>query len=146
MKVIKYLIVGFIFGIVLTKSEAVSWYRMYEMFHFQSFHMYGIIGSAIATGLIGLQIIKRKNIKDIKGSPIVIADKEPGSYRYWIGGVFFGLGWALAGACPGPIFILIGAGYLPMIFVLVGALIGTFIYGAVKDFLPHGYWRKHLNK
>src|SRR5690606_31603741 len=125
MKVFKYLLVGFIFGIVLTKSEAVSWYRIYEMFHFQSFHMYGIIMSAIGVGLIGVQLIKRKNIKDIKGSPIVIADKEPGSYRYWIGGLFFGLGWALVGACPGPIFIMIGAGFLPVIFILAGALIGT---------------------
>jgi uncharacterized membrane protein YedE/YeeE len=146
MKALKYIFVGFIFGIVLTKSEAVSWYRIYEMFHFQSFHMYGIIGTAIAVGLLGVQIIKRKNIKSFKGEPIVIADKEPGSYRYWIGGLFFGLGWALVGACPGPIFILIGAGFLPVIFILVGALIGTFIYGAVKDFLPHGYYRKDMNK
>jgi uncharacterized membrane protein YedE/YeeE len=146
MKALKYIIIGFIFGVVLTKSEAVSWYRIYEMFHFQSFHMYGIIGTAIAVGLLGVQIIKRKNIKSFKGEPIVIADKEPGSYRYWIGGLFFGLGWALVGACPGPIFILIGAGFLPVIFILVGALIGTFIYGAVKDFLPHGYYRKDMNK
>ncbi len=146
MRVLKYLIVGFVFGVVLTKSEAVSWYRIYEMFHFQSFHMYGIILSAIAVGLVGVQFIKRKNIKDIKGNPIVIADKEPGSYRYWIGGLFFGLGWALAGSCPGPIFILIGAGFWPMIFVLVGALVGTFIYGMIKDYLPHGYWRKDMNK
>jgi uncharacterized membrane protein YedE/YeeE len=137
MKAIKYLIVGFVFGIILTKSEAVSWYRIYEMFHFQSFHMYGIIMTAIATGLIGLQLIKRKQLKDIKGDPIVIADKEPGSFRYWIGGLFFGLGWALVGSCPGPIFILLGAGFLPVIFVLAGALIGTFIYGVIKDRLPH---------
>ncbi len=137
MNYFKYIIVGFIFGIVLTKSEAVSWYRIYEMFHFQSFHMYGIIGVAITTGLIGIQIIKRKKIKDIKGSPIEIADKEPGSARYWIGGLFFGLGWALVGACPGPIFILLGAGILPVIFILVGALLGTFIYGVLKDKLPH---------
>jgi uncharacterized membrane protein YedE/YeeE len=137
MKAIKYLIVGFVFGIILTKSEAVSWYRIYEMFHFQSFHMYGIIMTAIATGLIGLQLIKRKQLKDIKGNPIVIADKEPGSFRYWIGGLFFGLGWALVGSCPGPIFILLGAGFLPVIFILAGALIGTFIYGVIKDRLPH---------
>lgn len=146
MKALKYLLVGFLFGIILTKCEAVSWYRIYEMFHFQSFHMYGIIGSAVAVGVAGVQFIKRKNLKDIKGNHIVIADKEPGSYRYWIGGLFFGLGWALVGACPGPIFILIGAGFLPVVFVLAGALIGTFIYGMVKDFLPHGYYRKHLNK
>lgn len=137
MKAIKYLVVGFIFGIVLTKSEAVSWYRIYEMFHFQSFHMYGIIMTAIVTGLIGIQVIKRKKLNDIKGEPIVIADKEKGSFRYWVGGLFFGLGWALVGSCPGPIFILLGAGFLPVIFILAGALIGTFIYGVIKDRLPH---------
>lgn len=136
MKVIKYLLVGFVFGIVLTKSEAVSWYRIYEMFQFQSFHMYGIIMVAIGTGIIGLQIIKRKQIKDIKGQPIVIQDKESGSFRYWVGGLLFGLGWALVGTCPGPIFILLGAGFAPMILVLLGALIGTFLYGVLKDKLP----------
>ncbi|MBF2709889.1 DUF6691 family protein [Flavobacterium soyangense] len=137
MKALKYILVGIVFGIVLTKSEAVSWYRIYEMFEFQSFHMYGIIMVAIATGVVGIQIIKRKNIKDIKGLPIEIIDKEPGSTRYWVGGIFFGLGWALVGSCPGPIFILIGAGFLPMILVLFGALFGTFLYGLFKDKLPH---------
>lgn len=137
MKFIKYLLVGFLFGIVLTKSEAVSWYRIYEMFQFQSFHMYGIIGVAVCTGLIGIQIIKRNNIKDITGQPIVIADKEKGSFRYWVGGLFFGLGWALVGACPGPIFILIGAGFWSVAVILLGAMIGTFIYGLLKDKLPH---------
>ena|SRR5690606_2746272 len=137
MKAIKYIIVGFIFGIVLTKSEAVSWYRIYEMFHFQSFHMYGIIMTAIVTGVIGIQMIKKRQMKDIKGSPIVIADKEKGSARYWIGGTIFGLGWALAGTCPGPIFILIGAGFISVIIVLVGALMGTFLYGLLKNYLPH---------
>ena len=136
MKVIKYLLVGFIFGIVLTKSEAVSWYRIYEMFQFQSFHMYGIIMVAIGTGIIGLQIIKRNQLKDIKGQPIVIQDKESGSFRYWIGGILFGLGWALVGSCPGPIFILLGAGFAPMVLVLLGALLGTFLYGVLKDKLP----------
>lgn len=137
MKAIKYIIVGFIFGIVLTKSEAVSWYRIYEMFHFQSFHMYGIIMTAIITGVIGIQMIKKRQMKDIKRSPIVIADKEKGSARYWIGGTIFGLGWALAGTCPGPIFILIGAGFISVIIVLVGALMGTFLYGLLKNYLPH---------
>ena len=137
MKNLKYILVGFVFGIVLTKSEAVSWYRIYEMFHFQSFHMYGIIMTAIAVGVIGLQIIKRKQLNDIDGNPIKIADKEKGTFRYWIGGLFFGLGWALVGACPGPIFILLGAGFLPVIFVLFGALLGTFIYGVLRDKLPH---------
>ena len=107
------------------------------MFQFQSFHMYGIIMVAIITGIIGIQIIKRKNIKDIKGQPIEVLDKEPGSTRYWVGGLFFGLGWALVGCCPGPIFILLGAGFLPVVFVLFGALLGTFIYGLLKDKLPH---------
>lgn len=137
MKFIKYLLVGFLFGIVLTKSEAVSWYRIYEMFHFQSFHMYGIIGVAVAVGIIGLQIIKRNKIKDISGQPIVISDKEKGSFRYWVGGLFFGLGWALVGACPGPIFILLGAGFWSVAVILLGAMLGTFLYGLLKDKLPH---------
>lgn len=137
MKSLKFMLVGFIFGIVLTKSEAVSWYRIYEMFQFQSFHMYGIIMVAIATGVIGIQIIKRNQLKNSQGEVITIADKEKGSFRYWIGGLFFGLGWALVGACPGPIFILIGAGFWPVILILIGALLGTFLYGLIKDNLPH---------
>jgi uncharacterized membrane protein YedE/YeeE len=137
MNVLKYFLVGFLFGIVLTKSEAVSWYRIYEMFQFQSFHMYGIIGVAVATGVIGIQIIKRKSIKDINGLPIEILDKENSSVRYFVGGISFGLGWALVGSCPGPIFILIGAGFMPVIIVLIGALIGTIIYGALRSKLPH---------
>ena len=137
MKFIKFLIVGFIFGIVLTKSEAVSWYRIYEMFQFQSFHMYGIISVAIATGIIGIQLIKKNQLKAIDGATIVIKDKEKGSARYWIGGIFFGLGWGLVGSCPGPIFILLGAGILPVILVLIGALVGAVLYGALKDKLPH---------
>ena len=137
MKFIHYLLVGFIFGIVLTKSETVSWYRIYEMFQFQSFHMYGIISVAIATGIIGIQLIKRNNIKAIDGSTIIIKDKEKGSARYIIGGIFFGLGWGLVGSCPGPIFILLGAGVFPVVLVLIGALIGTIIYGILKDKLPH---------
>lgn len=137
MKALKYILVGFIFGIVLTKSEAVSWYRIYEMFLFQSFHMYGVIMVAVITGAIGIQIMKRTNKKDIKGEPIVIPDKEKGSVRYWIGGLIFGLGWALVGACPGPIFILLGAGFWPMLFVLFGALAGTFFYGLLRSKIPH---------
>lgn len=137
MKHLKFILIGFLFGIVLTKSEAVSWYRIYEMFQFQSFHMYGIIMVAIGVGFSGLQLIKRKQLKNIEGEPITIADKEKGSFRYWIGGLFFGLGWALVGSCPGPIFILLGAGFLPVVFVLAGALVGTFLYGLIKDHLPH---------
>ena len=134
---LKYILVGFIFGIVLTKAEAVSWYRIYEMFQFQSFHMYGIILTAIATGVIGIQIRKRKKLKDINGNLLVVQDKEKGNSRYWIGGIIFGLGWAMVGACPGPIFILLGAGFLSVGLILIGAVLGTFLYGVLKNKLPH---------
>lgn len=137
MNYLKYIIVGFVFGIVLTKAEAVSWYRIYEMFQFQSFHMYGIIMTAIGVGVIGVQVIKRKQLKDIDGKPIEIQDKEKGSIRYWTGGILFGLGWAMVGACPGPIFIMLGAGFLSVGLILIGAVLGTFLYGVVKDKLPH---------
>lgn len=137
MKYIKFLLVGFVFGIVLTKAEAVSWFRIYEMFQFDSFHMYGIIGVAVMTGVIGVQIIKRKQLKDINGATITIPDKEKGTFRYWIGGLIFGLGWAMVGACPGPIFILLGTGFMSVGLVLIGAILGTFIYGCIKDYLPH---------
>lgn len=129
--------VGFLFGIVLTKSEAVSWYRIYEMFRFESFHMYGIIGVAILTGFLSIQFFTKYQKTDFENQPILILDKEKGSFRYWIGGLIFGLGWGLVGTCPGPIFILLGAGFFPIIIVLVGALLGTFVYGLVKDKLPH---------
>jgi uncharacterized membrane protein YedE/YeeE len=137
MKFIKYLFVGLLFGIVLTKSEAVSWYRIYEMFHFQSFHMFGIIGTAVFVGVIGVQLFKRGKIKDIEGQPIVLADKEKGFTRYLVGGLLFGLGWGLVGTCPGPIFILIGAGFWGISIVLLGALAGTYLYGLLKNKLPH---------
>lgn len=137
MKYLKYLLVGFVFGIVLTKAEAVSWYRIYEMFQFQSFHMYGIIMTAIATGVIGIQIIKRNKLKDINGNLLIVQDKEKGNSRYWIGGILFGLGWAMVGACPGPIFIMLGAGFMSVGLILIGAVLGTFLYGVLKDRLPH---------
>ncbi len=137
MKYIKFILVGFVFGIVLTKSEAVSWYRIYEMFQFQSFHMFGIIMVAVMTGLIGVQLIKRKKLKDYTGAPIAIEAKEKGFARYIIGGTLFGLGWAMVGSCPGPIFILLGAGFWGAGVILLGALLGTYIYGLLKDILPH---------
>lgn len=137
MKYIKFLLVGIFFGIVLTKSEAVSWYRIYEMFHFQSFHMYGIIMVAILTGVIGIRIFKRRSVKNVEGEKIQVADKEKGVTRYLAGGVLFGLGWALAGACPGPMYILLGAGFWSMAIVILGALLGTFVYGLLRNKLPH---------
>lgn len=136
-KVFIYLVVGFFFGIIMYKSEAASWFRIYEMFRFESFHMYGIIGTALFFGIIFIQLIKRKKIKSIDGSPIVIPDKEKSIYRYLLGGIIFGLGWALVGACPGPMFTLVGAGFLPILIVIGSAIIGTFIYGVLKDKLPH---------
>ncbi len=137
MKLARFFLTGIFFGIILTKAEAVSWYRIYEMFQFQSFHMYGIIGTALCTGILGIQIIKKKKLKDYKGFPITIIEKERGFWRYLIGGTLFGLGWALVGCCPGPIFILLGTGTYAIVVVFIGALLGTYIYGLLKDFLPH---------
>ncbi|WP_445715860.1 DUF6691 family protein [Flavobacterium sp.] len=137
MKLARFFLTGIFFGIVLTKAEAVSWYRIYEMFHFQSFHMFGIIGMALFTGVVGLQLIKKYKMKDYNGLPINIIEKERGFWRYIIGGSLFGLGWALVGSCPGPIFILLGTGTYAIAVVLIGALLGTYIYGLVKDKLPH---------
>ena len=137
MKALKFLLEGIFFGIVLVKSEAVSWYRIYEMFRFQSFHMYGIIGTAIASGVLFLQISKRGYIKNIKGADIFVPKKENGLARYIIGGIIFGFGWALIGACPGPMYILLGTGVWSMLIVIVAAIFGTFIYGLLKNKLPH---------
>jgi len=137
MKYLKFLLVGIFFGIVLVKSEAVSWYRIYEMFRFQSFHMYGIIGTAIATGVLFLQLSKKGSWKSQNGHTIEVPKKEKGFTRYIVGGLIFGLGWGLVGACPGPIYILIGAGFYSMFIVLIAAVAGTFIYGLLKNHLPH---------
>jgi len=137
MRTLSYLFIGIFFGIVMFKSEAASWFRIYEMFNFQSFHMYGIIGSALVIGIVGIQLIKRNNIKSFYGEPIKFTPKDKGVSRYLFGGIIFGLGWALAGACPGPIYTLIGAGFLPIIVVLIGSLLGTFIYGMLRKKLPH---------
>ena len=137
MRNVIYILIGIVFGIVMYKAEAASWFRIYEMFHFQSFHMYGFIGSALVVGVIGTQWIKRKEVKDVDGQTIVMADKKMSIARYLIGGIFFGMGWAIVGACPGPMFVLVGAGVWPMIVVIIGALIGTFIYGKIKNHLPH---------
>ena len=137
MKLVKFFIVGIVFGIVLTKAEAVSWYRIYEMFMFQSFHMYGIIGTAVFVGVTGIYLIKKKDIQGFKGAEIDIQDKDFSYSRYIIGGTMFGLGWGLVGSCPGPIFILLGTGTYAVVVVFVGALLGTYIYGLLKDNLPH---------
>ena len=137
MRVISYLLIGILLGITFFKSEAASWFRVYEMFHFESFHMYGIIGTAVFLGIINVQIIKKFKIKSFYGERIQFLPKERKVLRYSLGGVIFGMGWALVGACPGPIFTLLGAGFLPLIIVLVFTIIGTFVYGILRDKLPH---------
>tara|TARA_B100000795_G_scaffold269889_2_gene260946 strand:- start:843 stop:1256 length:414 start_codon:yes stop_codon:yes gene_type:complete len=136
MKNLKFLIIGIIFGIILSKSEVVSWYRIYEMFKFQSFHLYGVIGSAVAIGIVLMQLFKRGIIKDFQGNKILVKPKKKGYIRTFVGGSVFGLGWALAGACPGPVFVLIGHGTITILIVLLGAILGTFVYGLLSKKLP----------
>ena len=137
MRSIIYLVIGIFFGIVMFKSEAASWFRIYEMFKFKAFHMYGIIGSAVGLGLIIVQSIKRYKIKSFYGEQIVFNPKDKSISRYIIGGIIFGLGWALAGACPGPMFTLVGAGYVSILVVIIAAIFGTFVYGLLQNKLPH---------
>lgn len=137
MKSLTYLIIGIFFGIVMYKSEAASWFRIFEMFSFASFHMYGIIGSALAIGVVGVALIKKFKIKALGNQDMKLDPKEMGIARYLIGGTFFGLGWALAGACPGPMYVLAGSGYLSMLIVIGAAILGTFFYGVIRSKLPH---------
>lgn len=137
MRMSRYILIGILLGFILYKSEAVSWFRIYEMFRFQSFHMFGIIGSAIVSGIIIVQIIKRKKLKALDGTVIVIKDKAKTYPRYLVGGFIFGMGWALAGACPAPMFILLGAGNTVFVVYLIAAMTGTFIYGKLRKRLPH---------
>ncbi len=133
-----YFALGLVFGVVLTKSEVISWFRIQEMFRFQAFHMYGIIGSAILVAGLSLQLIRRVGARSLDGQPIVIPPKAMGrGTRYWLGGSMFGLGWALVGACPGPLFALLGAGVGVMIIPLLSAVAGTWCYGALRPRLPH---------
>jgi hypothetical protein len=132
------LLLGIAFGFVLSRSEVISWFRIQEMFRFQSFRMYGIIGSAIATAAISIEVIKRIQLNSVSGERISIPRKELGSgIRYAAGGTIFGLGWALTGACPGPLFALIGNGVSVMVVAVVSALAGTWIYGWLRPRLPH---------
>lgn len=135
---IVYLLLGALFGVVLIKSEVVSWFRIYEMFRFQSSRMYLIIGSAVCTAGLSLQVIRRLHLRAVDGTIIAVTPKTLGrGTRYWLGGIIFGLGWGLVGACPGPLFALIGGGTSVMIAALLSALIGTAAYGMVRPWLPH---------
>lgn len=121
----------------MTKSEAISWYRIQEMFRFQAFHMYGIIGSALVVGVIATFLIKRKQLKGLGGAHIEFKDKQFSIPRYLFGGTVFGLGWALSGACPGPMFTLVGNGFSVFLVVIASAVLGTYVYGVIKEKLPH---------
>ncbi len=137
MSYLKYLIFGIYFGFVLVRSEVTSWFRIQEMFRFQSFHMYGVIGSAVLVGMITVWLIRKFNLKTISGEPIVIPKKQWSRYRYILGGIVFGLGWGMTGACPGPQFALVGMGFTVFIVVIFAAYLGTLAYSYLRPKLPH---------
>lgn len=133
---IKYLITGIVFGIVFVKAEIISWYRIQEMFRLHSFHMYGVIGTAVLVGMVSVWAIKRFRIKTMQGETVIFHKKD----FHWgnvIGGFIFGLGWAITGACPGPLFAQIGSGFLVIIVTLFSAIAGTWVYGLLQRKLPH---------
>lgn len=133
----KFLVLGMLFGFILVKSQVVSWYRIQEMFRFQSFHMYGVIGTAVLVSIVSVWLIKRFDIHALDGTPIKLAPKDPTYKRYIFGGTLFGLGWAMTGACPGPIAALIGGGYSVFLVVFASAILGTWAYGVLRKQLPH---------
>jgi uncharacterized protein len=137
IKASKFILIGILFGIIMTKAEVISWYRIQEMFLFENFHMYGVIGTAVFLGLISVQLIKRFKAKDIDGNEIKFEPKVFSIPRYLFGGTIFGLGWAMTGACPGPMYTLVGHGYWSMLIVIAAALFGTFVYGIIRKKLPH---------
>ena len=137
MKYARFLIMGILFGIILSKGEIISWYRIQEMFRFQSFHMFGVIGSAVLFGILTIKFIKRTKLKDYNGNQITVSTQDPGYARNLIGGTIFGLGWAITGACPGPLFILLGHQGWVFILAIIGAVAGTFTYGVLQKYLIH---------
>ncbi len=137
MRLFSFFLVGIVFGIVMTKSEAISWFRVHEMFRFESFHMYGVIGVAVLVGALILAIMKRWGVVTLAGHPVSYTPMELRPKRHLLAGTVFGLGWALIGACPGPIFVLLGHGFAIFLVVLASAVLGTYTYGVIKDRLPH---------
>lgn len=133
---LKYLFTGILFGIILVKSEVISWFRIQEMFRLQSFHMYGVIGSAVVTGMISVWLIKKFKVKTIYGEPIEFVSKKFNKGNIY-GGLLFGFGWAITGACPGPLFAQIGSGFTVVIITLFSAIAGTWVYGKFRERLPH---------
>ena len=133
-----YLLAGIVFGFVITKAEVISWFRIQEMFRFQGFHMFGIFATALPVAIASVQLLKRFGVRSTLGTPLVIPPKAFGSgTRYAAGGVMFGLGWALTGACPGPLFALLGAGVLPIAVAILSAMAGAWVYGYLRPKLPH---------
>ena len=137
MKFFPFLIAGVFFGILMVQSEASSWYRIQEMFRFQSFFMFGLMASAVAVGATGVWLIRRFDIRSTDGNPIVVEGKDPSWKRNVLGGIAFGLGWGLIGACPGPLFVLTGMGYASASVMLASAIFGAFVYGVSYKKLPH---------
>ena len=133
---LKYAFAGILFGIILVKTEVVSWFRIQEMFRFESFHMYGVIGSAIVVGIISVWLIKKFRVRTIHREPIQLYKMKFSKGQVY-GGLLFGFGWALTGACPGPLFALIGNGATVIIVTLISAVAGTWVYGFMRDKLPH---------
>ncbi|MEQ8707279.1 MAG: YeeE/YedE thiosulfate transporter family protein [Phaeodactylibacter sp.] len=137
MKNLSFLAVGIFFGIVMAKSEAVSWFRIHEMFRFESFHMYGIIGTAVVLGAASMWLMKKTGMTTLRGTLVGYNPMNLNIKRHLLAGTIFGLGWALVGCCPGPMYVLLGSGYAIMLVILAGATLGTFTYGLVMKYLPH---------
>lgn len=131
------LILGLLFGLILVKAEVLSWFRIQEMFAFQSFHMYGIIGSAVGVGALSALLIRRMKVKSLEGNVITLQDKAPRYTSAYLGGTLFGLGWAMTGACPGPMFALVGSGTTVMLLAVLAGIFGVYVYAALRDKLPH---------
>ena len=137
MKHIIALVLGTLFGLILVKAEVLSWFRIQEMFAFQSFHMYGIIGSAVAVGALSVWLIRTLKVKSVEGNIIDLKDKAPHYKSAYLGGTAFGLGWAMTGACPGPMYALVGSGTTIMVLAIVAGVLGVLAYAALRDRLPH---------
>lgn len=137
LALLPYALAGIAFGFVTIKSEIASWYRIQEMFRFDSFHMFGVIGSAVIVAAIATWLIRRFQVRSLSGERITLPPKDPTWTRYALGGTVFGLGWALVGACPGPMLALAGTGAAGILLVLLGALGGTYLYGVLRSRLPH---------
>ena len=137
MRLLIFLVIGVAFGVIMTKSEAISWFRIQEMFYLQSFHMYGIIGSAITVNMLGILCLKKWNIKSLDGAPLQFAHHDLQWKRRLYGGTLFGVGWAMTGACPGPLYVLLGNGYSIIVVIIASALVGAVLYHGLKKFLAH---------